>query len=205
MAAPRNRRFLAPPTTATDDDGEPAVLVARAKGGDAAAFALLYRRHVGAVYDFAAHRLGHREDAEDATQTVFLRAAQSLHQCRDDAAFVGWLFAIARHVVADKLRTRRFRVAPLDDDPTIEDPAPRPDDLAVRAAQQAELRAARARCLDDDERELYDLLAQDLTHAEIGMALGRRPGAVRTRHWRLVDKLRACLGLGAGGGRHALV
>lgn len=201
MAAPRNHHFSAPPPTAPDAD--PAVIVARAKGGDIAAFAQLYRRHVGAVYDFAAHRLGQREDAEDATQTVFLRAAQSLHQCRDDAAFVGWLFAIARNVVADKLRMRRFRVASLDD-LTIEDPSPSPADLAVRAAQQAELWAARSRCLNDDERELYDLLAQDLTHAEIAAALGRRPGAVRTRHWRLLDKLRVCLGLETGGKRHAL-
>lgn len=201
MDLPRNRlqSWMPPPQ---DLGGSDAELVARAKHGDASAFGLLYRRHVNAVYNFAAHRLGHREDAEDATQTVFLRAAQSLGQCRNDDAFVGWLFAIARNVVTDKLRTRRARMAPWNDDLEVEDPAAPPDELAIRASQRGELRDARARCLTDAERELYDLLVQDLTYAEIAVALGRRINAVRTRYWRLLDKLRACLGLLATGGGH---
>ena len=52
------------------------------------------------------------------------------------------------------------------------------------------------------ERELYDLLVQDLTYAEIAIALDRRINAVRTRYWRLLDKLRFCLGLLTKGGGH---
>ncbi|HVL25162.1 MAG TPA: sigma-70 family RNA polymerase sigma factor, partial [Thermomicrobiales bacterium] len=121
---------------------------------------MLYRRHVDRVYDFAARRLGQREDAEDATQTVFLRVAQSLHQCRSDDAFTGWLFAIARNVVTDMLRSRRTRTMSLDEEPEIEDPDPPPDDVVVRSAQGSELRMARAHCLNETERELYDLLVQ---------------------------------------------
>jgi RNA polymerase sigma factor (sigma-70 family) len=130
--------------------------------------------------------------------------AQSIHQCREGAAFRGWLFAIARNAVADELRARRFPTTSLADEFDAVDPAMPPEEVAIRAAQQGELRAARARCLDDGERELYDLLAQDLTYAEIAAALGRRVNAVRTRYWRLLDKLRRCLGvLGKGGGRVA--
>jgi RNA polymerase sigma-70 factor (ECF subfamily) len=201
MGVPRNRpQPNAPPSQ--DPGGSDADLVAQARHGDVRAFALLYRRHVTAVYDFAIHRLAHREDAEDVTQTIFLRAAQSLHQCRDDDAFVGWLFAIARNVTTDKLRTRRTPTSSLTDEVDIEDPASPPDELAIQSAQQTELREARAGCLNDAERELYDLLVQDLTYAEIAVALDRRITAIRTRYWRLLDKLRVCLGLFANGGGH---
>jgi DNA-directed RNA polymerase specialized sigma24 family protein len=55
------------------------------------------------------------------------------------------------------------------------------------------LQAARDRCLSERERELFDLLLTDLTHQDIARLLGRRQGAIRTAHWRLVGKLRECL------------
>jgi RNA polymerase sigma-70 factor (ECF subfamily) len=94
-----------------DDPGDTdAVLVSQARQGDAQAFALLYRRYVANVYDFARNRLGSREAAEDATQTIFLRAYGSLKSCRDDERFAGWLFAISRNVVIDSWRARQHVV-----------------------------------------------------------------------------------------------
>jgi DNA-directed RNA polymerase specialized sigma24 family protein len=60
------------------------------------------------------------------------------------------------------------------------------------------LLAARARCLSDRERELFDLLLTELNDKQIAAALGRSHGAVRTAHSRLLDKLRACLDRLAG-------
>lgn len=77
----------APPPQAPG--GSDAELVAQAKRGDARAFALLYRRYLDQVYDYAAHRLDGREAAEDATQTIFLRAVASLKDCRDETVFAG--------------------------------------------------------------------------------------------------------------------
>jgi len=188
-----------------DPGGEAARLVARAKGGDPAAFALLYRRHIDRVYAFAARRLSDREAAEEATQEIFARALAGLPRCRDDAAFAGWLFAIARHVVHEQYRARRYATEPLADAIDPEDSAPTPEEHALRGEGADELRAARERCLTAKERELFDLLLADLTDIEIAAALGRRRGAVRTAHWRLLIKLRNCLGLATGvsGGRHA--
>jgi RNA polymerase sigma-70 factor (ECF subfamily) len=70
--------------------------VAQARLGDPRAFALLYRRYLDQVYDYCHHRLGTREAAEDATQTIFLKALGSIQTCREGDLFAGWLFAIAR-------------------------------------------------------------------------------------------------------------
>jgi len=64
--------------------------------------------------------------------------------------------------------------------------------------------AMRERCLTERERELFDLLLTDLNDKEIATVLGRRHGAIRTAHWRLLAKLRECLGIRvpAKEGRH---
>jgi RNA polymerase sigma-70 factor, ECF subfamily len=189
----RNR----PPTSdqSPEDPGDSdAELVAQAKQGDARAFALLYHRYLDQVYDFAAHRLESREAAEDATQTIFLRAVASLKDCRDERVFAGWLFAIARNVITDVYRSRRYATQSIDDVPDIEDPALTPDILAIQADWDRELSAARTRCLNASERELLDLRLQGLSDKEIAAALGRGHGAIRTAQYRLVLKLRECLG-----------
>jgi RNA polymerase sigma-70 factor (ECF subfamily) len=174
-----------------DSDAE---LVAQAKQGDARAFALLYHRYLDQVYDFAAHRLDSREAAEDATQTIFLRAVASLKDCRDERVFAGWLFAIARNVITDVYRSRRYATQSIDDAPDFEDPALTPDILAIQADWERELSEARTRCLNGSERELLDLRLQGLSDKEIATALGRGYGAIRTAQYRLVLKLRECLG-----------
>jgi RNA polymerase sigma-70 factor (ECF subfamily) len=184
----------------TDDRGtEPdwviADLVARAKHGDGEAFADLYRRHVERVYDYAMRRLGERQAAEEVTQEVFFRAFRGVAGCRDEAAFAGWLFGIARYAIADTFRARGPRVEPLDLGSDPEDQSLLPEELVLLSERGEELRAARERCLSPTERELFDLLLADLTDREIAVALGRRAGAVRTAHWRLLMKLRTCFGI----------
>jgi RNA polymerase sigma-70 factor (ECF subfamily) len=177
-----------------DDPSELVALVARAKAGARAAYTLLYHRYLAEVYRFALLRLDTREAAEDATQTIFVRALASLPTCRENAAFVGWLFVIARGVVADQLRARRRQTEPLPDEAPWPDAAPGPEEVAMQGEATRFLLAAREKCLTAGERELFDLLLTELNDKEIAQALGRGHGAVRTAHWRLLSKLRECLG-----------
>lgn len=171
-----------------------AELVARAKSGDAEAFSHLYRQYLPQVYGFAVSRLGDREAAEDAAQVICFRAVTSLPGCRDNAAFAGWLFAIARNVIADRYRVRRLPTRPLEAAEEREDLAPTPEEIAIQRDEAAALREARGHCLNDRDRELFDLLLTDLNDKQISIALGKSHGAVRTAHHRLLHKLRECLG-----------
>jgi RNA polymerase sigma-70 factor (ECF subfamily) len=172
-----------------------AELVSRAKQGDTLAITDLYRRYLNRVYDFAALRLESQDAAEDATQTIFMRALASLPQCRDNAMFAGWLFAIARNVVNDSYRLRRYAVLSLDIALEVEDPAATPEDLAAAADWSIELADLRERCLNGQEREILDLRLQGLSDKEIAAALGRGYGAIRTAQYRMVLKLRKCMGV----------
>ncbi len=180
-----------PEASGTDD----ATLVARAQHGDAQAFALLYRRYLDPVYDFCARRLESREAAEDATQTIFLKAVASLPQCRDGDRFAGWLFGIARNVITDNYRSNRFAAQPLDSAPEFEDPGLSPERLAEQAVSARYLAALRDDCLNDAERELLDLRLNGLNGKQIAEAIGPTHGAVRTAQYRMVQKLRDCIEL----------
>jgi RNA polymerase sigma-70 factor, ECF subfamily len=189
------------------DHGGHAELVVLAQRGDAAAFAALYRRYAQRIYYFALRRLGEYQFAEDATQIVFMRMATSLGSCRDPNAFAGWLFVIARHAVADVGCSQQRTRAPRAETPDPEDPEPSPEDRVIQRERSDELQGLRERCLTERERELFDLLLIDLNDKEIATILGRSHGAVRTAHWRLLAKLRACLGIGTPGkeGRHEVL
>ena len=89
----------------------------------------LHRRYHKGVLAYCIHQLRSREEAEDATQTVFLNAYRSLAKGTEPRSERAWLFAIAEHVVSHRRRTNsrrsRFEV-PVD-----------ADDLAYLAVAQS--------------------------------------------------------------------
>src|SRR4051794_15541573 len=122
--APRPSPTWGPAPPVPEAEPELVALVARAKGGDREAYTVLYRRYLDDVYRFALARLGNREAAEDAVQTIFVRALPALRSCHEHAAFVGWLFTIARNVIPDQWRARRHQTDPLPDDTLWADTGP---------------------------------------------------------------------------------
>ena len=81
--------------------GEDASDVAAAASGDVRAFERVYRRHVARIHTTAARMLG-AEEADDATQDVFMRAWQRLGQFRGDSRFGTWLFRLALNVILSR-------------------------------------------------------------------------------------------------------
>ncbi len=80
------------------DDGEITELVTRAQQGDTDAFELLYRRFIGPVYTLAFRMTASREQAEDLTQEIFIKAWEKLHLFRGDSAFFSWLYKLALRI-----------------------------------------------------------------------------------------------------------
>jgi RNA polymerase sigma-70 factor, ECF subfamily len=89
----------------TDDE-----LVRRAMAGDIPAFGTLYDRTVRLVRAVAAD--AGPDAAEDVTHDTFLRAYRTLYTLSDPARFAAWLVGIARHVVLERRRARRFDPLP---------------------------------------------------------------------------------------------
>jgi RNA polymerase sigma-70 factor, ECF subfamily len=85
-------------------------LVRRATAGDISAFGVLYDRTVRLVRAIAAD--AGPDAAEDVAHDTFLRAFRTLKALRDPARFAVWLVGIARMVVRERRRARRFDTLP---------------------------------------------------------------------------------------------
>src|SRR5947209_19688531 len=99
--------------------GDP-LLVERVKErDDASAFDEIVRRHKNRIYSYVCRMTHDAPDAEDITQEVFIRAYQSIHRFRADAAVDTWLYRIATNLVID--RFRRWKRAPQQWEPWDEE------------------------------------------------------------------------------------
>jgi RNA polymerase sigma factor (sigma-70 family) len=100
--------------------------VERETAPEADATRALYERHAGRLYAFCLHRLGSREEAEDAVQTTFLNAFRGLRRGVVPEAESAWLFKIAENVCLTRRRStwRRGRVESPSDMQALQDVTP---------------------------------------------------------------------------------
>jgi RNA polymerase sigma-70 factor, ECF subfamily len=83
--------------------------LARARSGDATAFAALVRQHQSMVFSLALHVLRSRPAAEDLAQDVFLELYRSLPRIESAAHATSWLRRVTSHRCIDEIRRRRHR------------------------------------------------------------------------------------------------
>ncbi|GAB4452372.1 MAG: RNA polymerase sigma factor RpoE [Armatimonadaceae bacterium] len=87
-----------------------AALVARAVGGEMAAFGVLVERYQRPMAALVARMTDNPEDVEDIVQELFVRAWKGLPRFRGDAQFSTWLYRIAVNT-AIKHRSRARNTA----------------------------------------------------------------------------------------------
>lgn len=118
-------------------------LVALAQEGNPDAFSLLVERHQTMVYNLALGKTGSPQDAEEVTQTAFLKAWQGLPAFQGKAAFSSWLYRLTVNAAIDLLRqrSRRPQTLSLDDPdlPPVPDPAEDPQAQAEAQERRRQL------------------------------------------------------------------
>lgn len=170
-----------------------APLVARARGGDAAAFEDLLRRHERTVLGTAWRLLGNVEDAQDAAQEVFLRLYRALDRVDPRRPLAAWLYRVTVNVCRDVGRRRRARASvPLEE--AAFETADAACDPAARAAFADERRMVAEGLETLTETERAALVLRDLeglATAEVARVLGSSPTTVRSHVCRARLKLKA--------------
>lgn len=168
-------------------------LLRRAQAGDADAFGEIYRQHMPAIYRFISYRVADRQDAEDLTGKVFLRAWEALPRFEErQVALSAWLYRIARNVVIDYYRTSR-RQAPLDEAAAEAIPGDEGPD-AEEMAEVAQVRAAVGQLPEEQQSVVLLRFVEGLGHAEVAEAMGKSEGACRMLQHRALKALARLLG-----------
>jgi RNA polymerase sigma-70 factor (ECF subfamily) len=180
---------------------EDGALLARARGGDRAAFDRLVERHLPHVWRVAYRVVRHREDAEDVVQETFLAAWRSLGEFRGDAALSTWLHRIAvtralHHVERAGERMRRASRS-IDDGPEPPPPSGGVPDSPLRRLEAKELLERLSRCLESLPPAWRAVLAlrdgESMEYEGIAAALGIALGTVRSRLARARLSLKRCV------------
>jgi len=165
-------------------------LVVRAQQGDRAAFGELYTRYLTPIYRYLRSRLSDPRDAEDLTESAFLKAFQALPRYRERGwPFSAYLYQVARNALADHFRRQRPEV---DLDRALSAPAPEPG--PAEYMEQGELMvelAAALRSLPDDYQEVIRLrLLLGLPTTTAAQWMRRSEGATRVLLFRALRALR---------------
>jgi RNA polymerase sigma-70 factor (TIGR02952 family) len=174
-------------------DSRVVALVELAKAGDREAFGQLYDAYVDTVHRYLFVRVGQRALAEDLTSETFLRALRRIDsfswQGKDIAA---WFITIARNLVADHVKSARFRFEVTTADMRDADVSVEAPDELVLARQRDEQLVEAIRALRPDQAECVTLrFLQGLSVAETARVLGRSEGAVKQLQLRATRALRA--------------
>lgn len=154
-----------------------------ARDGDRVALERFIRRSQADVWRFCAHVAG-REEADDLTQSTFLRAWTALPRFRGDSSARTWLLAIARRVCVDHFRSagRRRRIADRltrQPDPSVQSDNSGHSDLELLVLG-----------LDPDRRSAFVLTQViGLTYHEAAEVVGCPVGTVRSRVARAREDL----------------
>jgi RNA polymerase sigma-70 factor (ECF subfamily) len=181
-----------------------AAFVKRLCARDETAFNELVQLYQRRVYALVYRMLGHRQEAEEITQEVFVQVFKCVDQFRGDSKLSTWLFRVAVNLCKNRLKyhSRRGGSAQQDYDATAEGSASasaqgvsagsvdRPDELVAGIQLEQLVRQAIAE-VDPDFRELVVLRdVEDLSYEDIAAITGLPRGTVKSRIHRGREQLR---------------
>ena len=178
-----------------------------AQAGEADAFCSLAQAYERRIYSLAFHYCRDRQDAEDLSQEVWLKAYTALATFRYESSFYTWLRKITINCFINH-RRRRARPFPWQrqstDASTIDDCATKGDAGAAAAGLEITLqnqlvveKVMRALGAVTPQQRLIFLLKhqEEMTYEEISKELGCSVGTVKKSVSRTIAKLREQLGV----------
>jgi RNA polymerase sigma-70 factor, ECF subfamily len=164
---------------------------------DSTAFDQLYSHYTDALYRYIFARCGDTAAAEELLGDLWLRVVERITSFRmpdhgAEVAFTAWLYQIARNLVIDRYRKRKYASGPLDDSWQSGDPAV--EDEIERREHHHALKAALT-TLTPDQREIVMLrFFEERTSSEVARLTGRSETAVKALQHRALGALARALG-----------
>ena len=172
-------------------------LIALASEGDGDAYASLVRAHQDIAFRTAMLIIQDAAEAEEAAQDAFVKAWRALPRFRRGEPWRPWLLTI----VANEARNRRratgrregLALRAAGEERTSSGTALSPEPALLAGELRSGLLDAINRLGEDDRQVLACRYLLELSEAETAAALGVKPGTVKSRTSRALDRLRGKL------------
>ncbi len=169
--------------------------VQKAKRGDAEAFGEIYDCFVVPIYRYIYYRVP-KSEAEDLTETVFLRAWEKLKSYKKQKgnSFNSWVFRIAHNAVVDLYRENsKMDLTELTDDIPESRSATDPIKKLDNQFAQIELRVALRKLPELQQQVVILKFVNELDNSEIPEIVEKSAGAVRVIQFRALNRLKNLL------------
>jgi RNA polymerase sigma-70 factor, ECF subfamily len=168
------------------------------RGGDAAAFEVVYERHATVAFSLAYRMTGRRGHAEDVVQEAFLSLWRSgARYDRTRGSVRTWVLGIVHNRAIDALRRSTVHDKRRASDEGIEErfeATERTDTEAARRSEAAEVRTALALLPQEQARAIELAYFGGFSHSEIAEMLDTPIGTIKGRIRLGLERLRAQLG-----------
>jgi len=154
----------------------------------------LYERYLERIYRYVYYRVSDHDEAEDLTETVFLKAWEALPRFRvKGATFGAWLYRIAHNTVVDRHRTQRAAL-PLSQALDVRDGgASSPEAVAEAEQESTWLQTALSRLEPRLQEVILNRFVNGLSHRETAGVMGLRESHVRVLQHRALQEMRDAL------------
>jgi RNA polymerase sigma-70 factor (ECF subfamily) len=187
----------------SSDQAQENAWITESRQGDTPAFNRLVLKWEKTVYNLALRMLQDREEAEEATQEVFLLAFKGIRRFRQDCRFSTWLYKIAINHCITRASQRppgihlslddgHASVKSLDQLRVAESQAGE----LLRSEQQRRVLVALAQLQAEHQAVIELKFFQDLTFEEIAEVLGAPLSTIKSRLYAGLEMLKSRLGGG---------
>jgi RNA polymerase sigma-70 factor (ECF subfamily) len=169
-------------------------IIARVLNGDHLSYSILVQRYQNYVFTIALRYVKTREDAEEVSQDVFVKAYRSLADFKGNSKFSTWLYTIATTTCITFLRKKKLEVHSLDHERVFE--AAGNVDSGMNANQieqksRASMVNEAIKMLSSDDAQIITLFYKgEQTLEEIAHILGKEPNAVKVQLHRARGRLK---------------
>jgi RNA polymerase sigma-70 factor (ECF subfamily) len=169
-------------------------LIRQAQAGSAESFGTLYDHYVPQIYRFVLLKVTAREEAEDLTHEIFLRAWRKIkaYQIRG-FPFSSWLYQIARNQVIDHYRLKKNQISLEMVDVDLVKAEESVERDVERLLSLDRVREAMKDLSHDEQDVLIMRFVEGLSHREIASTISKSEGAVRLIQHRALNALRKSL------------
>ena len=169
-------------------------LISKVLSGDQQAYAGLVSRYQNYVFTLALRFTKNREDAEEVSQDIFIKAYRALADFRRQSKFSTWLYTIVNTTCITFLRKKRLEVHSLDDEKTFELADSQDSGMRANLVEQKSRLAMvnnAIKMLSTDDAEVLTLFYKgEQTLEEIAKILGIESNTVKVRLHRARTRLK---------------
>ena len=169
-------------------------IISQVLKGDHNAYAQLVERYKSYVFTLTLRFTKSREDAEEVSQDIFIKAYRSLADFKGASKFSTWLYTIVNTTCITFLRKKRLDVQSLDDERTFEvadsqDSGFRANQVEQKSRQNMVNQAISM--LNPDDAEIITLFYKnEQSLEEIGQILGLESNTAKVRLHRARARLK---------------